>query len=213
MKQQRLRKKKGPPDYVTSYNELARRLGRSRKSILRWRKRFENDPELPFQRGDRHSVSAWLRFMRLRGLFLALDQDKDDKSSKAYWDRERSRLEFEKSRFEFEIQKGLQVPIPELGPVVTRMLSGFRTALNMMPGTAARWLVGLRDYHEIKAKLQSEIDVVLGTLGRAKPFADIAAESFPDRSPSERAEIVAATERVVAEIARLCFGELSSETQ
>ena len=69
------------------------------------------------------------------------------------------------------------------------MLVGFRTALNMLPANAARWLVGLRDFHQIRDKLQSEVDVVLNSLGRCdylKPeAAEVIAKSLPFDAETE----------------------------
>jgi hypothetical protein len=39
----------------------------------------------------------------------------------------------------------------------------------MLPGSAARWLVGLRDFHAIKSRLESEVDGVLHALTAKTP--------------------------------------------
>src|SRR5262245_51050010 len=69
------------------------------------------------------------------------------------------------------------------------MLVGFRTAINMLPANAARWLVGLRDFHQIKDKLQSEVDVVLNSLGRGDYLkmepAELIAKSLPFDAETE----------------------------
>jgi hypothetical protein len=68
--------------------------------------------------------------------------------------------------YRFEVEKEKYVELNEITIAVGQMLVGFRTAINMLPANAARWLVGLRDFHQIRDKLQSEVDAVLNSLGR-----------------------------------------------
>jgi hypothetical protein len=91
---------------------------------------------------------------------------KDQELSKAYWDRKKAQLDYERALYRFELEQEKHVPLPEISAAVGQMLVGFKTALNMLPANAARWVVGLRDFHEIKSKLQSEVDAVLNSLGR-----------------------------------------------
>jgi hypothetical protein len=85
---------------------------------------------------------------------------------KSYWDRKKAQLDYERALYRFEVEKEKYVELNEITIAVGPMLVGFRTAINMLPANAARWLVGLRDFHQIKEKLQSEVDVVLNSLGR-----------------------------------------------
>lgn len=76
--------------------------------------------------------------------------------------------------FRFEIEKKKYVPLDEICAAVGQMLAGFRTAINMLPSSAARWLIGLKDFHAIKRKLESEVDGVLRSLGRCRYLEDLA---------------------------------------
>src|SRR6266480_4289327 len=87
---------------------------------------------------------------------------------KSYWDRKKARLDYERTLFRFEVEKKKYVPLAEICGAVGQMLAGFRTAINMLPGSAARWLIGLKDFHLIKAKLQTEVDSALNSLGRCR---------------------------------------------
>jgi hypothetical protein len=90
----------------------------------------------------------------------------DGELPKSHWDRKKARLDYERALYRFEVEKEKYVELNEITIAVGQMLVGLRTAINMLPANAARWLVGLRDFHQIKEKLQSEVDVVLNSLGR-----------------------------------------------
>ena len=81
-----------------------------------------------------------------------------------------------------------------------------------LPSSAARWLIGLRDFHDIKAKLQTEVDAVLGALGRCEYLEDTApkvvAKLFSDRDAQFRDELVRACEQVFQEIGCESFSDL-----
>ena len=120
---------------------------------------------------------------------LADGSDKDGELPKSHWDRKKARLDYERALYRFEVEKEKYVELNEITIAVGQMLVGFRTALNMLPTNAARWLVGLRDFHQIKDKLQSEVDVVLNSLGRgdylqAEP-AEVITKSLPFDAETE----------------------------
>ena len=82
----------------------------------------------------------------------------------------------------------------------------------MLPSSAARWLIGLRDFHDINAKLQAEVDAVLGALGRGEFLGDITSRVvvrlFSDRDAQFRDELVRACEQVFQEIGRESLSDL-----
>jgi len=120
---------------------------------------------------------------------LADGPQKDKEPSKAYWDRKKAQLDYERALYRFGVEKEKYVELNEITTVVGQMLVGFRTAVNMLPASAARWLVGLRDFHQIKEKLQSEIDAVLNSLGRGDYLtanaAEVIAKSLPFDAETE----------------------------
>jgi hypothetical protein len=91
---------------------------------------------------------------------------KDGELPKSHWDGKKAQLDYERARYRFEVEKEKYVRLDEITVAVGQMLAAFRTALNMLPSNAARWLVGLRDFHQIKDKLESEVDTLLRVLNR-----------------------------------------------
>ena len=140
------------------------------------------------------------------------NSERDAELPKSHWDRKKARLDYERALYKFEVEKKKHVPLDEICAAVGQMLAGFRTALNMLPSSAARWLIGLRDFHAIKAKLQAEVDAVLGALGRGEYLGDIAprivARLFSDRDAQFRDELVRACNQVFQEIGRESLSDL-----
>ena len=138
--------------------------------------------------------------------------ERDAELPKSHWDRKKARLDYERALYKFEIEKEKYVPLAEITAAVGQALSGFRTALNMLPSSAARWLIGLRDFHAIKDRLQAEVDAVLGALGRGEYLGDIAprivARLFSDRDAQFRDELVRACNQVFQEIGRESLSDL-----
>jgi hypothetical protein len=122
-------------------------------------------------------------------LGLLNDSEKEAELPKSHWDRKKARLDYERAVFRFDLEKEKYVETNEVSAAVGQMLVGFRTALNMLPATAARWLIGLRDFHQIKDKLQSEVDAVLNSLRRVeyleKEPAEVIAKSLPFDAETE----------------------------
>ena len=135
-----------------------------------------------------------------------------DQLPRSHWDRELARVKFEREQFALQVEKKKHVELDEICAAVGQMLSGFRTACNMLPGSAARWLIGLKDFHAIKARLESEVDGVLHALGRCRYLKDVAPVAverlFGGRTPEFRQDLVKCCERVFIEIGRECFKEL-----
>ena len=140
------------------------------------------------------------------------NRERDAELPKSHWDRKKAQLDYERALDKFEVEKKKHVPLDEICAAVGQTLAGFRTALNMLPSSAARWLIGLRDFHDIKAKLQAEVDAVLGALGRGEYLGDIAprivARLFSDRDAQFRDELVQACNQVFQEIGRESLSDL-----
>ena len=140
------------------------------------------------------------------------NRERDAELPKSHWDRKKAQLDYERALYKFEVEKKKHVPLDEICAAVGQTLAGFRTALNMLPSSAARWLIGLRDFHDIKAKLQAEVDAVLGALGRGEYLGDIAprivARLFSDRDAQFRDELVQACNQVFQEIGRESLSDL-----
>jgi hypothetical protein len=136
----------------------------------------------------------------------------DNELPRSHWDRKKARLDYERAVFRFDLEKEKYLETNEATVALGQMLVGFRTALNMLPANAARWLIGLRDFHQIKDKLQSEVDAVLGALGRCEYLEDttpkVVAKLFSDRDTQFRDELVRACDQVFQEIGRESLSDL-----
>src|SRR5262249_52900863 len=117
----------------------------------------------------------------------------NDELPKSHWDREKARTDYERAAFNLEVEKKKYVLLDETCAAVGRMLSGFRTACNMLPGSAARWLIGLKDFHAIKSRLETEVDGVLNALCGVRYLEDVAPvvveKLFSDRTPEFRHDL------------------------
>jgi|SRR5438552_17182377 len=135
-----------------------------------------------------------------------------DEPPASHWQREKARVDYERALFSLEVEKKKHVELDEVCAAVGQMLAGFRTAINMLPGSAARWLIGLKDFHVIKAKLQTEVDSALNSLGRCRYLEDLAPavieKLFSDRSPEFRQGLEKCCAQVSIELGRECFKEL-----
>jgi|SRR4030095_8001001 hypothetical protein len=126
---------------------------------------------------------------------LSNDSEKDAELPKSYWDRKKARLDYERALFRFDLEKEKYLETNEAMGAVGQMLVGFRTALNMLPANAARWLIGLKDFHQIKDRLQSEVDAVLNSLGRCDYMKTEPGEAIAKSLPFD-AETEAVLEKI-----------------
>jgi len=138
--------------------------------------------------------------------------EKETELPKSYWDRKKARVDYERTLFRFEVEKKRYVPLDEICGAVGQMLAGFRTAINMLPGSAARWLIGLKDFHAIKSKLESEVDDVLQSLGRCRYLEDLAPavidRLLEDRPKQYREDVQKIVAAVFIELGRESLKEL-----
>jgi hypothetical protein len=136
----------------------------------------------------------------------------DGLPAKSHWDRERARVDYERAVFNLEVEREKHISIEEITAAIGQMLAGFRTALNMLPGSAARWLIGLKDFHAIKNKLQSEVDAVLQALGRCRYLEQLAPavieKLFSEREADFRAALTQSCAAVFRELGRQALSDL-----
>lgn len=213
----RHKKKTNQKNFVQTWDELADQLGVSRVGLHQIRTRFRLSRDLPRDRANtRKDVFAWRKFFfehKLWGDIETIDNGANSEGpNKAHWDRERAKVDFETALFRLGIEQGKHVELDEICSAIGQMLAGFRTAINMLPGSAARWLIGLKDFHEIKERLESEVDGVLQALGRCKYVGDVAAKAakkvFPDKKQKERDELCQLVNQIFMEIGREALKDL-----
>ena len=200
--------------FAQNWGDLADRLKRSRRCLTKWRERFKDAPDLPKERDDgRHDVNAWLRFMVAHDLQDEPEEELGEEvPSKAHWDRLRAKIGYEREVFGFETDRLKHIEVAEISGAVGQMLAGFRTALNNLPASAARWVIGLRDFHQVKDKLQSEVDAVLQSLGRCEYLEnlipEVVAKMYADRDEQFRGNLIECADGVLRELGRLALSDL-----
>lgn len=208
-------------NFVRNWDDLAQALEVSRKSVQNWRSRedLRGAQDFPRPRPDgRHDVAAWRRFMLAHGLNRAGDAVPGDELNgegvlpKTHWDRLRAQIGFEREAFAFEADKLKHIEVAQISAAVGQMLAGFRTALNNLPASAARWVIGLRDFHQVKDKLQSEVDAVLQSLGRCEYLEnlipEVVAKLYPDRDEQFRGNLIECADGVLREFGRMALSDL-----
>jgi len=137
-------------------------------TLDRWRKKF---PEFPKPRANgRWDVQAVRQFMDDHNLADEPPEEtvSDGEPSRAHWDRLKAKTDYERAQFLLGVEQKKFVELNEACMAVGKLLSGFTLACRMFPASAARWLVGLRDFHSIRSKLESEIIALRQTLGSGK---------------------------------------------
>lgn len=157
----------GAENFVRTYDELAGRLGVSRKAIQNWQKRFPS--EYPQPRADgRHEVAAWLKFMTDRHLAGAdPDGHPDDRPvTVSDWKAREIKLKCTKLEIENAKTAGELIEAAEVEAGTTALIGGFRQALNNFIPRLAQKLDGVTDYHERVEIIEGEVNVVLRTLQR-----------------------------------------------
>jgi hypothetical protein len=194
------------PTYFESIRQCSAMLGIPEYKLKEWK--AAGCPAFRYSRVYHTDLLGW---MKKKGVESTAKPGNDD-PPKSHWDREKARVDYERAMFSLEIEKKKYVPLDEICAAVGQMLTGFRTAINMLPGSAARWLTGLKDFHQIKSKLQSEVDSVLQSLGRCRYLEDLAPavieKLFSDRTPAFRQDLAKCCAQVFIELGRECFKEL-----
>ena len=139
-------KKRLNPVYWENQKQCAAALGLDVRELREWK--AENCPAFRFSRIYHAELLEWIKKNNARRKPKKPLQN--DELPKSHWDREKARADYERTAFNLEVVKKKYVLLDEICAAVGQLLSGFRTACNMLPGSAARWLVGLRDFHAIK---------------------------------------------------------------
>jgi hypothetical protein len=139
-----------------------------------------------------------------------------DEPPTSHWQREKAKVDYERSKYSLELEQKKHVPLDEICGAVGHMLAGLMSGLRMFPASAARWLVGLRDFHQIKAKLETELDSTLASLNRARYMEDVAPavidRVLADRTKEYRDDVKTSVAAVFVEWGRQCLGELKIDS-
>src|SRR5437762_5627791 len=155
--------------------ELSRRSGVSvtRRSIQRWRRdpRYKAFCPQPCANGS-HKISEYLVFMRRFGLKRAdeaVDRDEIPENRAIHdWKEHREKLLCTQLERSILRDDPMLLVATELEIALGQLLVGISVALDHFAPAASRFVVGLRDIHDVQAKLQSEIDAVKQRINAAR---------------------------------------------
>lgn len=206
--------------YAKTWDELAQRLGVSRKALQLWRRDPRYSPNLPpMLSGERHDVVAWAAFMVRHGLARAderaaephisgHDEDaafvrvpklegsqSDWQKVKIYKDVERRDLELDQLRNTLLVAAELEVPLGATLLAVQNKLAQF-------PERAGPAVAGFTDVQEVIAILRAEIESDLTSLHAAEYLEDLAqiVASLPIILDDTRALVLAAATETLRRI-------------
>jgi hypothetical protein len=201
-------KKRLKPIYFENQKQCATALGLDVRELKEWK--AENCPAFRYGRIHHADLLDWIE--KRKNDRPSVTEAGGSEPPKSHWDREKARVDYERALFSLELEKRKHVELDEICAAVGQMLAGFRTAINMLPGSAARWLIGLKDFHAIKSKLQSEVDAVLHSLGRC-PYLEVLAPGviyrlLKHRPKEYRDDVQKSVSEVFVELGRECFREL-----
>jgi hypothetical protein len=161
---------------VELVQELSRLSGVSitRRSIQRWRR----DPRYtafwpPARANGSYKISDYIAFMRRFGLKRAdevVERDELPEERRAIHDWKEHREKLMCTQLERSILRddGKLLIATELEIALGQLIVGISVALDHFAPAASRFVVGLRDIHDVQAKLQSEIDVVKQLINAAR---------------------------------------------
>jgi len=190
-----------PTGYVGTWDELAGRLGVTRKAIQNWRSDPRYGPEIErrknlLERADgRHCVAAWLGFMdefrlnRGKGSGEVQDEpenDRDDEpgvirppsigGTQSEWQKAILHENYEKARASrLTVEETLLVAAELAGPLGA-FLAALQAKLNQFPDMAARRVCGIADEAECREHLRDEVDAIASDLNLGRYSAEDAVQ-------------------------------------
>lgn len=174
-------------NFVATYDQLADRLGISRRGLAKVRARYPD--HLPAPRPDgRHDVTAWAEFFRTHGIHgAAIDAEPpgpDDElltTSESEWRKRELREKVRKLQLLNSLTERSQVPISEITEKLPVFLMALRKDIDQLVHDLTNDLEGIDDFHEREDLIQSRVNQLLSLLAGC-PFLDDAAES-PSTTP------------------------------
>ena len=161
--------------FAKTYDELAQRLGLTRKTLQNAGKRHPED--VPRPRADgRHDVAAWSRFLIAHNIARTAEgaesapteHGQDQPVTVTDWKARELELKCEKLSLDNAKAAGELVAANDVEAGLSSLLAAARQALNNLPGRAAQKVLHLTDFHEAEELLQGEVDLVLRVLERCE---------------------------------------------
>lgn len=161
--------------FAKTYDELAQRLGLTRKTLQNAGKRHPED--VPRPRADgRHDVAAWSRFILKHNIArtaegaetAATEEGQAQPVTVTDWKARELELKCEKLSLDNARAAGELVAAHDVEAGLSSLLAAARQAMNNLPGRAAQKVLHLTDFHEAEELLQGEVDLVLRVLERCE---------------------------------------------
>lgn len=187
----------GNSAFTKTYDELAQRLGLTRKTLQNAGKRFPE--EAPRPRADgRHDVAAWSAFVlekniarAAEGIANAASSEAADEGPVTVTDWKARELELKCAKLEIENGRvaGELVGAADVEAGLSTLVSAFRQALNNFGPRLAQKVLHVSDYHEAEKIIQTEIDVVLRTLANCDFLNEHAPETLRTAAPVVRSPV------------------------
>lgn len=167
-------KQKRAAKFAANWDKLAKALGVTRRAIQEWRKDQRYKSKCPKSRADgRHDIDAWRVFMLRFGLKRSdelVGPDEIPEERRTIRDYKEHREKLLCTQLERSILRDDRILLvaTEIEIAIGQLIAGVSVALDHFAPSAARFVVGLRDIHDVQAKLQSEIDAVKQRINAAR---------------------------------------------
>lgn len=189
--------------FAPTWDELAQRLGTTRRSLQDWRKDPRYAPDCPKPQADgRLDVAAFAEWMIRHGLARAdervsdVDEDAGEvihpprlSGSQSDWTKAVLAEKHAAARLDRETKEGTLLVAADLEIPLGTAFAAMQTKLAQFPATAARIVAGRRDVAEVEDLLRGEMDIVLGELHGAAYLDTVPSElvaALPFDAESER---------------------------
>ncbi|MEQ1862790.1 MAG: hypothetical protein ABMA13_22950 [Chthoniobacteraceae bacterium] len=182
-----------PSAFAPTWDELADRLGTTRRSLQDWRKDPRYAPDCPKPQADgRLDVAAFAEWMVRHGLARADervagdDEDAGDdvdvihpprlSGSQSDWTKAVLSEKHASARLDRQTKEGTLLVAADLEIPLGSAFAAIQVKLAQFPATTARVVAGRRDVAEVEELLRGEMDIVLGELHGAGYLDTVPAE-------------------------------------
>ncbi len=171
--------KRRAKNFANSWEDLAKLISEqieisiTPRAIQNWRNDLRYKAHWPRPKSGRHDVRKWVAFILQFGLKRAdeavhSEEIPEQRHTIHEWKEYREKLLC--TQLERAILRDDRVLLvaTEIEIAIGQLIAGVSVALDHFAPSAARFVVGLRDIHDVQAKLQSEIDAVKQRINAAR---------------------------------------------